>query len=181
MKKFNGVVWGMPLWSVKELNRGFVSAQPCHLQGIFTNSSCPLPSLSLDSSFNGFQESLNKALGSTDPVTNDSSIKYALGVVRQEQKYKDEDRGGPQATSGMDMGVALDKRAAEEFGFAPRDVYRSIFEPSSVKHEHTIAMAQLSHSKLKKYVIDLYEAAEPDGFSHKVIVTKHTCPKMMNG
>jgi hypothetical protein len=64
-------------------------------------------------------------------------------------------------TQAADKENALDKafetlvqNAAEEFGFAPRDVYNAVFNLPAVRLNHADAMGKLNYSELKNLVIN---------------------------
>ena len=177
--QFNGNLWGMPLWEMDELNKGYVSL---YNHVIYSESSLTLlvicPSLCLHSSFHDFQESLNLSLNPAGPVNNNSLIKYALDVLQRKVVRDGDTTGRPQVTGqvlGVDVEAVLKtlvEHATEEFGFAPCDVYRAVFEPVGVKGEHNAAMAALDHSMLTKFVTDFHRGERPDILSHKVITVK---------
>ena len=179
VKHFNGHVWGMPLWEIEELNKGYVSLCNHVIRREFSLTLLVLcSSLCLHSSFHDFRESLNQSLNPTGPVINNNSIKYVLDVLQQKDARDCDTTGRPQATGqvlGMDVEAALKtlvEHATEEFGFNPCDVYCAVFEPVNVKGEHHSAMAALNHSVLTEFVLDFRTQRQPDTASHRVFVVK---------
>ena len=172
LNQFGGVLSGMPLWKIHELNDGYVvfcfprSRVVCREYSLTLLVLCP--SLRLHSSFHDFQERLEQSLNPTGPITNVRvDIKYAMKVLCEHA----ESHGGQVLR--MDVGRALNilvEHAVGEFGFAPRDVYRAVFVPDHLEKVHAAAMGQLSYSTLE-ICVSQFRVNDPDSdsLSHKVI------------
>ena len=63
----------------------------------------------------------------------------------------------------------LVRNATEEFGFAPRDVYKGIFFLRKTKRDHAAAVGELNYLELLTLVGDFSQDKKLDGSSHRVV------------
>ena len=70
----------------------------------------------------------------------------------------------------------LVRNATEAFGFAPRDVYRGIFNLPEMKDQHTDAVRDLDYSSLKTLVKAFASNRELDSLPHQVVAVYPRCP-----
>ena len=63
----------------------------------------------------------------------------------------------------------LVRNATEEFGFAPRDVYKGVFNLPRTMFQHTDAVENFNYSTLKALVQNFSKTSALDGSSHRVV------------
>ena len=115
----------------------------------------------------------------SDKLTNDDGINAALEVLHEKNW-----RGcGPSASGGdiqmtdvggksPDIMETLMENAIEEFGLAPRDVYRGIFDLPDINPEHDAAVEQADYLELAKFITKFPHHISLNTLSHKLIAVE---------
>ena len=70
----------------------------------------------------------------------------------------------------------LVRNATGEFGFAPDDVFKSIFEPDDLRTRHAGAVERLTYLELKNLVLDFSVSHVLSSFSHRIIAVHPSPP-----
>ena len=71
-----------------------------------------------------------------------------------------------------DIMETLMKNAIEEFGRAPRDVYRGVFDLPFIRHEHNEAVEKTDYSELAKFAIQFPQHLNFNPLSHELIAVE---------
>ena len=140
--------------------------------------------------YGGVEKSKKVEIGKNDE--DDEEVKdvemsedneYDKEVERGED---DEDGGGDDEDVGMadeagqpprslSLFRILVQNATKEFGFAPRDVYRGVFNLPAASQEHDEAVENLNYSELSSLVANFSKNRGLEGVSHRVVAV-HPCP-----
>ena len=197
-KQNMAAVLGMPLWNMEELIEGYVACPiflpptPAMLfdRGSPLTTLHPYYSLSLWPEYEDFRSILAQHLLTLN-TTGNVVVDAALEVLRAEREGEEEEERDRDATghgtgssaanqdattSGKATWEAVDhalkilvRNATEEFGFAPRDVYRGVFRLPTIRMEHADAVKSLNCSQLKTIAEVFSKDCQLDVSSHHVV------------
>ena len=100
---------------------------------------------------------------------NRDEMGNSIGAVADQDENMIDEAGRLQ--DKVDNAIrALVHNTIEEFGFAPRDVYRGISDHPRTSHDHTRAIRRFDHSRLETLVQTFCPDHELDDFSERVVV-----------
>ena len=188
-KQRKATVVGMPLWNMEELKEGCVLATSCHLSTVSFGGCSSLTglrfrSLTLRPEYKDFRTALE--FFKNNKQIDSGGFTAALEVLRrkEDKSASDEDvemthtadqspdmdaEAGEAAGEPPDDMEALLKNAIEEFGWAPRDVYRGVFRLSAVRNEHIKAVHETDYSELATFATKFAQDLHLSRRSHELI------------
>ena len=120
-----------------------------------------------------------KAVETEEEVQETEEMSDGLRVSAIEVGHKQAPVNHGKDKAVNDAFKVLVRNATEEFGFAPRDVYKAVFDLPRAKHEHTAAVKKLGYSELKA-LVTTFSAEHQRHQSSRHIIAVYPVPLMVN-
>jgi len=175
-KQFQAAVWGMPLWTLEELERGYVFGCSLFCCPLLIERHCRFP---LQNHYIAFRKHLQKAINEGTPSTAYRPVCVALEVLKTSKEDNPDDMDmDSNFGAGQEVEHAIKVligEAVANFVFAPRVTYGAIFYPDEARATHDGVIKRLEYSELERLACNFVENRSliSDASHHLISIMPH--------